>query len=170
MHPDTEKLINALRGLSLTVEACDYQQRGYHFAIDAESGKLRALAEVMLEHEMFLAFVGGLHVKPAIEIIYQFATYAGACRFVVRVAVAPDNSVPTISDIFQGANWHERETRDFFGVDFTGHPNLVPLILAEEDVDLKPLLKKEEALKDTAEVRWAAPVEAKPEVEKAEQG
>ncbi len=170
MHPATEKLISALSKLPVSVEACDYQERGYHFEIDLEVDKVRALAECMLAQGMYLVFVGGLHVKPAIEIVYQFASYERACRFVVRAVVKADNSMPTISDIYQGANWHERETRDFYGVVFTDHPNLVPLILAEEDVDLKPLLKKDEDLKEMAEVRWAPPIEEKTEAEKAEQG
>ena len=170
MHPATEKLVSALSELSIQVDACDYQQRGYHFEIDLEADKLRSLAECMLAQEMYLVFVGGLHVKPAIEIVYQFASFERACRLVVRAAVKADNSVPTISDIYQGANWHERETRDFYGVNFTDHPNLKPLILAEEDVNLKPLLKKDEDLKETTEVRWAAPAEEKSEEEKAEQG
>lgn len=170
MHPATEKLVSALSELSIAVTACDYAERGYHFEVDIKSDQLRPVAECMLSQEMFLVFAGGLHVKPKIEIVYQFASFERACRFVVRVPVAADNSIPTISDIFQGANWHERETRDFFGVKFIGHPNLVPLILAEEDVDLKPLLKKGVDLKETNEVRWAAPVLEKPEVEKAEQG
>ena len=169
MHPATEKLISALQELSVSVEACDYHQRGYHFEIDLEADKLRSLAECMLAQEMYLVLVGGLHVKPAIEIIYQFASFERACRLVVRAAVKADNSMPTISDIYQGANWHERETRDFYGVVFTDHPYLKPLILAEEDVDLKPLLKKDEDLKETAAVRWA-PAEEKSEEEKAEQG
>lgn len=170
MHPATEKLISALQGLSIQVDACDYQERGYHFEIDLEADKIRALAECMLAQEMYLVFVGGLHVKPAIEIIYQFASFERACRLVVRAAVKADNSMPTISDIYQGANWHERETRDFYGVVFTDHPYLKPLILAEEDVDLKPLLKKEEDLKESAAVRWAKVEEHSEEEEKAEQG
>ncbi|MEA3333029.1 MAG: NADH-quinone oxidoreductase subunit C [Pseudomonadota bacterium] len=170
MHPATEKLIRSLQELPISVDACDYEERGYHFEIDLQADKLRSLAECMLDQEMFLVFVGGLHVKPAIEIVYEFANFERACRFVVRVQVKADNTIPTISDIYQGANWHERETRDFYGVIFTDHPNLVPLILAEEDVDLKPLLKKEEDLKESSAVRWAPQVEEKPEAEKAEQG
>jgi len=72
--------------------------------------------------------------------------------------------VPTISDVYTGANWHEREVRDFYGVVFSGHPNLEPLILAEEDVDLKPLLKEEKKLKDLTDLRRKAP---EPEEDKA---
>jgi len=39
--------------------------------------------------------------------------------------------LPTATSIFRGANWHERETAEMFGVDFAGHPNLVPLLLPE---------------------------------------
>ncbi len=168
MHPATEKLISALQDSSIQVEACDYQERGYHFEINLKADKLRSLAECMLAQEMFLVFVGGLHVKPAIEIIYQFASFERACRLFVRVPVDADGAMPTISDIYQGANWHERETRDFYGVNFTGHPNLVPLILAEEDIDLKPLLKKAENLLESAAVRRVK-VEEHSEEEKAEQ-
>jgi NADH-quinone oxidoreductase subunit C len=48
--------------------------------------------------------------------------------------------IPTISSIFAGADWHERETHDFFGIKFIGHPNLTPLLLPE-DADFHPLRK-----------------------------
>jgi NADH-quinone oxidoreductase subunit C len=164
MHPATEKLVSDLKEKSFALTACDYNERGYHFEIDLEAGSLREFAQLMLEQEMFLVFVGGLHVNPAIEIIYQFASYERPCRLVLRVTVDGNNAIPTISDIYQGANWHERETRDFYGVNFIDHPNLIPLILAEEDVDLKPLLKKEDDLKESAALRWVI-VEEQPETD-----
>ena len=39
--------------------------------------------------------------------------------------------LPTATGVFAGAAWHERETHEMFGVDFTGHPNLVPLLLPD---------------------------------------
>nr|WP_184806531.1 NADH-quinone oxidoreductase subunit C [Kribbella italica] len=41
-------------------------------------------------------------------------------------------AVPTLSEVYAGANWHERETHEMFGIDFPGHPNLVPLLLPDE--------------------------------------
>jgi NADH-quinone oxidoreductase subunit C len=38
----------------------------------------------------------------------------------------------TATGVYRGANWHERETYEMFGVRFEGHPNLVPLLLPEE--------------------------------------
>jgi NADH-quinone oxidoreductase subunit C len=43
-----------------------------------------------------------------------------------------DPRCPSISDIYRGANWHEREMRDMFGVQFDGHPNLTGIYLPED--------------------------------------
>ncbi|WBQ06282.1 NADH-quinone oxidoreductase subunit C [Kribbella sp. CA-293567] len=40
-------------------------------------------------------------------------------------------SLATLSDLYAGANWHERETFEMFGITFDGHPNLVPLLLPD---------------------------------------
>ncbi|MEP6696576.1 MAG: NADH-quinone oxidoreductase subunit C [Pseudonocardiales bacterium] len=50
----------------------------------------------------------------------------------VRTRVPLDRpSLPTLTGVFAGANWHERETYEMFGVVFVGHPNLVPLLLPD---------------------------------------
>ncbi|MDQ1643133.1 MAG: hypothetical protein QOJ90_2484 [Actinomycetota bacterium] len=40
-------------------------------------------------------------------------------------------SLATATGVFAGASWHERETFEMFGIDFTGHPHLVPLLLPD---------------------------------------
>jgi NADH-quinone oxidoreductase subunit C len=40
-----------------------------------------------------------------------------------------EGRLPTLTSIWAGADWHERETFEMFGIDFVGHPNLVPLLL-----------------------------------------
>ncbi|WP_344491215.1 NADH-quinone oxidoreductase subunit C, partial [Nonomuraea monospora] len=53
-------------------------------------------------------------------------------RLLLRTHVPRDNPhLPTAVDIYRGANWHERETFEMFGVIFDGHPNLVPLLLPD---------------------------------------
>jgi NADH-quinone oxidoreductase subunit C len=42
-----------------------------------------------------------------------------------------DGRVPTLSGVWRGANWHERETAELYGVIFEGHPHLVKLLLPE---------------------------------------
>ncbi len=48
-----------------------------------------------------------------------------------RVGESGSASVDTITGVFAGASWHERETCEMFGIHFEGHPNLVPLLLPE---------------------------------------
>jgi NADH-quinone oxidoreductase subunit C len=43
-----------------------------------------------------------------------------------------DGHLPTLHDLWAGANWHERETAELFGISFDGHPNLAKLLLPEE--------------------------------------
>ncbi|MFO7983779.1 MAG: NADH-quinone oxidoreductase subunit C [Desulfuromonadales bacterium] len=150
-----DSVIATLSKIPADVLEVDFQQRGYHLEVVLQSARLRACAETLRTGDFYLSFISGLHLKDAIEVSYQFANYAFPCRMLVRVTVDADNSLPTISDIFQGANWHERETRDFFGVVFRDHPNLEPLLLAEDMEDLKPLLKKEDVLKDRLAVTRA---------------
>lgn len=48
----------------------------------------------------------------------------------LRTRVPRDNpQLPSVAGVFPGADWHERETHEMFGIDFTGHPNLTPLLL-----------------------------------------
>jgi NADH-quinone oxidoreductase subunit C len=50
----------------------------------------------------------------------------------VKVTIPHDEPVcPTVSDLFPTADWHERETREMFGIRFEGHPNPVKLLLSE---------------------------------------
>ena len=51
----------------------------------------------------------------------------------VRTLVPRDKAVlPTLSEVYAGANWHERETFEMFGISFEGHPNLITLLLPDE--------------------------------------
>ena len=54
--------------------------------------------------------------------------------------------VDSITDLYSGANWMERETYDFYGITFKGHPDL-RVILNMEELGYHPLLK-EYALED----------------------
>ena len=107
---------------------------------------LPTLAQILFEHGYFIGFVTACHADPAIQAIYQFARYDADHRVMVRCPAGEGNCVPTISHIYPGADWHERETRDFFGLTFSGHPNMNPFILDASDKDLAPLLKSEKTL------------------------
>lgn len=102
----------------------------------------KVAAEAAAEGEAALAAAPVAPPVDQLEVVYDFNRTDGElCRVVVRcrlVRTAPD--LPTICQLIPGANWHERETHDFFGINFVGHPDLSPLLLPE-DADFHPLLK-----------------------------
>jgi NADH-quinone oxidoreductase subunit C len=50
----------------------------------------------------------------------------------IKVKLPHDEPVcPTVSDLFPTSDWHERETREMFGIRFEGHPKPVKLLLSE---------------------------------------
>ena len=60
----------------------------------------------------------------------------------VSESVARDDPVvPTLIDVWRGAEYHERETHEMFGINFQGHPNQSHILLPEDWNDMPPLRK-----------------------------
>ena len=122
----------------------DYTVHGYHLDAQVPPDQLLEAVTILDEAEFFIESITGVDwiKENQLEVIYDFSRYDfDLCRVVIRTRVDRNNpEVPTITGIYAGANWHERETHDFFGIKFAGHPHLVPLLLPE-DADFHPLLK-----------------------------
>ncbi|NLX19356.1 MAG: NADH-quinone oxidoreductase subunit C, partial [Desulfobulbus sp.] len=102
------------------------------------------VATIMDEEGFFLEAVTGVDWpdRQQLEVVYDYNRLGGEhCRVMVRTFL-PRNEpvVPTISTVFPAADWHERETYDFYGIQFKDHPNLIRILLPE-DADFHPLLK-----------------------------
>jgi NADH-quinone oxidoreductase subunit C len=81
----------------------------------------------------FLDFVSAVDRKEdGFEVVVQLYSTERRHRARVKVVADAENPrVPSIHDLYPGANWHERETWELFGIDFEGHPQLVKLLLPE---------------------------------------
>src|SRR5712675_2743453 len=86
------------------------------------------------------------------DVVYHLLSPRKNCRIRVKVEVAEGASVPSIIDIFPGANWFERETYDLYGVPFTGHPDMRRL-LTDYGFEGHPL-RKDFPLTGFVEVRY----------------
>jgi len=68
---------------------------------------------------------------PRFEIVYELATVDDSKHLRVRAAVGEEEEVPTVSDLWATANWHEREVFDMMGIRFTDHPDLKRILMWE---------------------------------------
>jgi NADH-quinone oxidoreductase subunit C len=74
--------------------------------------------------------------EEGLEVVYHLWSINKKHGLTVKTRVTYDDPVvPSVAAIYPAADWHERETRDMFGIVFDGHPNLVPLLLPEDMTD-----------------------------------
>ncbi len=121
----------------------DFAAKGYHLDLAIPAADVVAVAQRLYALEFSLDTMTGVDWMKLgqMEVVYDFVHFTTNVHLVVRCRVPRDNpELATISPIFQGANWHERETHDFFGIRFLGHPNLTPFLLPE-DATYHPLRK-----------------------------
>jgi NADH-quinone oxidoreductase subunit C len=75
-------------------------------------------------------------------VVYHLHNFSENIRLRYSVSTSIDETaVFTASKLFESANWMERETYDFFGINFIGHPNL-KRILNVDEMDYFPLRKQ----------------------------
>ena len=75
----------------------------------------------------------GVEEEPRFEVNYHLFSTTRFHRLRLKVLVnEEDTRVPTVTDVWRTANWHERETFDLMGVVFEGHPDLRRILLPED--------------------------------------
>jgi NADH-quinone oxidoreductase subunit C len=69
---------------------------------------------------------------PRFDVVYHFVSPHRRARVRIKTQVHTDDRVPTISTIWQGAGWAEREVYDLFGIVFDGHEDLRRLMMPDD--------------------------------------
>lgn len=103
----------------------------------------------------FLTDITGVHYPDRkgeeIAVVYHVHNLKENIRFRLKIFVPIEKpDVYTATGLFSGANWMERETYDFFGVNFIGHPDL-RRVLNVDEMDYFPL-RKEYPLEDQTRI------------------
>jgi NADH-quinone oxidoreductase subunit C len=141
--PPPAPVPNPLPEIPLPFKGVDFSLKGYNADATVSPEQVVAAAEAMDKAGFSLDTITGVDwiAEGQMEVVYDFLHATRPLRAVVRTRLPRENAkVATISHIYGGANWHERETHDFFGIEFVGHPNLTPFLL-EEDATYHPLRK-----------------------------
>lgn len=81
-----------------------------------------------------------------LEITYHFGSIDGEGMRSLILAIScrtpsEDPKIPTLHILYPSADYHERETAEMLGIEFTGHPNLGRFMLPEDWNDIPPMLK-----------------------------
>ncbi len=119
----------------------DHGKTGCLLDISVPADEILKVAEVMFSEFYYLEAITGLDFTDGFLVLYHFNRFEMKERVVVRLKVDKGDKIPTISSIYTGALWHEREVHDFFGIEFEGSPDMRPLLMPEE-ADFHPLLKE----------------------------
>ena len=77
----------------------------------------------------FITDITGIHIPDnkgaEFGVVYHLHSFENGIRTRVKVFLSEnDLNIPTAVNLYAGANWMERETFDFYGINFVGHPNL----------------------------------------------
>lgn len=94
----------------------------------------------------FLTNLGAVHYPDnkgrELAIVYHLHSLTNNFRIRIKAFLPIENpEISSLTDLYLGANWMERETFDFYGVIFIGHPNL-KRILNEDSMDYYPMRKE----------------------------
>jgi NADH-quinone oxidoreductase subunit C len=86
--------------------------------------------ELGLDYLLDITSVDNFGEEPRFEIVYELYSMALATHLRLKLSVSEDvGEVPTVSDIWPTANWHEREIFDMMGIRFTDHPDLRRILM-----------------------------------------
>ena len=138
-----DDLKQACRDLkAMVVSVHDRAKTGLRFSAFLPASSIVEAAQKMLDWGYFIEDINGVDTREGLMAVYHFSHVNRSGRVAFRVMAEHENpEIPSISHIFQGAEWHERETYDFYDLKFIGNPNPNHLLLPGEFEGPPPLLK-----------------------------
>jgi NADH-quinone oxidoreductase subunit C len=108
--------------------------------------KIRDVARILKEQFGFIHFIDALGAdrnerKMRFEVIYNIRNPQTKERIFLKVRCDErDPHIPSVVSLWSGANWHEREVFDMYGVIFDGHPDMRRMYMPD-DFEYYPLRK-----------------------------
>ncbi|MDR1920330.1 MAG: NADH-quinone oxidoreductase subunit C [Candidatus Adiutrix sp.] len=145
---------------ALVLSRHDFKKTGLTVSAVFRPAAIVAAARELYAAGYFLENLSALEAKEGLLVTWHFDSAGKPGRVALRALAGGDNSLPSLHGVYQGAEWHEREAADFFGLRFTGNPNPVPLLLPHDFAGPPPLLKEDGALAALADLKIFGEAEA----------
>ncbi len=125
------ELIERLRKAGATeVSSLEYSKSGMDVDAQVTPQSLCAVASILKQEHFSLESLVGVDRQPEFEVLYLFKADNEGPRVKLRVKTDRETAaLPTLTTVYGGADWYEREIFDMFGVNFIDHPHLRPLLL-----------------------------------------
>jgi NADH-quinone oxidoreductase subunit C len=106
-------------------------------SLKIEHGKIKEICSELKENDYFkfdyLMCLSGADYPDRFEVVYHLYSTTLDHKLVLRVALDKNDPVTeSVTGVWAGADWHEREAFDMFGIKFNGHPNLKRILLPED--------------------------------------
>ena len=105
--------------------------------LDVAPGALRAVAADLKRNHGFtlLVDVCGAHYPDRetgqLEVIHHLYSFDENRRVRLKVVADENGEVPSVTGVWEGADWPEREAWDMFGIRFAGHPDMTRILMWE---------------------------------------
>ncbi|BAS27663.1 NADH-quinone oxidoreductase subunit C [Limnochorda pilosa] len=121
-------------------------RRDLWLEVEVEPGRLVEVATYLRDDPElrfdYLAMLSGVdRLEEGFEVVDHLTSLEKGLRLILRTRVPRSEPVcPSVTGVWPGADWHERETYDLMGVRFEGHPDLRRILL-REDWEGHPLRK-----------------------------
>jgi len=101
-------------------------------AIQGICGYVKMAPGLKMDYLVDIVGVDYLDRLPRFEVVYHLYSTITKLRIRFKVRLEDGEEIPTVTSIWRGADFPEREAYDMFGIIFTGHPNLRRIYLAED--------------------------------------
>ena len=128
----------ALDGLkALVPEAEVYEHNSKRLYIRVPRERITEVCRYLhRERGMRLAICTGIDTREGFEVLYHFSEDKTGTMYTIKVLAPKDDPrIESQAPWFAAADWIEREMHELLGIEFPGHPNMIPLLTSDTDWD-----------------------------------
>jgi len=129
-------IFELLKG-KIAPEGIEFKDDKFSPFIKVSPANIQKVAQFLFEQPELdfksLMCLSGVDNKDNFVVVYHLFSMKHGHKITLKIETPKDcPSVPTVENIWQGANWLEREVFDLFGINFEGHSNLVRIMMPDD--------------------------------------